>query len=591
MPLPSSGQISADDLNNELGNSPSTQIDFQSAATDFGVSSAGGIRFDEFYGLSAGYNFAFSDWNGTVNITEFGVINATTGNASSVTVNTSNFGAITSTTTQTVSITVVAPSTFDGQSVDNAGSSLTNTVDVSQTAVSHYLDITANDTTLVGSDTSVDLTINDIYYTDTVWSLSDSDINPSGLSIGTYEATSGTGDDTITVYLNQNTSGTTRGSRFTVTAFGGSPSDYVDVTQTSYTPIVAPTISITAPTNSPPSLTFAHDDTNAGTDYQTITFGRSAGSSETSATARIYGSSNGGDNFKLISTNPSTTVIEQSTDFWVASFSTVPASSYTVGVVPQSTNSGTNDFTGTVELILTNSADSDTESIDLTQTYQAQWSTDVSSVSWRNNNYGTSQFITLDTSYAWTAVVSNSHFSINYSSGTAGTNIITVSSAQSDLGETGTVTFSATGQSDIVVNLTQSPEPLETDWFFSVQQQTGTSLTLTPSTIAQSYAIGLYAYKGSTPVATDWELDVTSASSWITVNTTTSGGSGNVSTTTTQNTGGTPYLYINVATNSGSARNGSVDVQLSSGTYIATISVQQSGTSGGGGGAPKEDIE
>ena len=53
MPLPSSGPISADDINDELGNSPGTQIDFQSAAIYFGVSSTGGIQFDEFYGLSS----------------------------------------------------------------------------------------------------------------------------------------------------------------------------------------------------------------------------------------------------------------------------------------------------------------------------------------------------------------------------------------------------------------------------------------------------------------------------------------------------------------------------------------------------------
>ena len=50
MPLPSSGSISFDDLNLELGNEPGTQLDMSSSAVLFSLTAPHGM--DEFYGLS-----------------------------------------------------------------------------------------------------------------------------------------------------------------------------------------------------------------------------------------------------------------------------------------------------------------------------------------------------------------------------------------------------------------------------------------------------------------------------------------------------------------------------------------------------------
>jgi len=58
MALPSSGEISFADLNQELGNDVGTEIDFETAAQTLGVSfqtnGSDPIEFDEFYGLSQG---------------------------------------------------------------------------------------------------------------------------------------------------------------------------------------------------------------------------------------------------------------------------------------------------------------------------------------------------------------------------------------------------------------------------------------------------------------------------------------------------------------------------------------------------------
>ena len=246
MPLPSSGSISFADINIELGNNSNDRLDLDYAAAEFGLSQPHGM--DEFYGLSAGYNFTFPDWDGSVSITEFGVIYYSIGNAASVTINTSNFGPIASTTTQTVNVTITAPSTFNGQPVDNAGSSLTDDVSATQQAVGRYLDIAAAEVELEGSETSVSLTVTDTYYNDiskTPWEIT---VGPSiydnQLGVVSFLPITGEGTQTTFVTIAENTSGETIGSSFTVTGTIGGKTDSVDVSQTSYTPIPAPTISI-----------------------------------------------------------------------------------------------------------------------------------------------------------------------------------------------------------------------------------------------------------------------------------------------------------------------------------------------------------
>ena len=576
MPLPSSGSISADDLNEELGNSPGTQIDFESAANALLENASRPHGMDEFYGASLGDDFLFSDWDGSVSISEYGSITATVGNAASRTINTSNFAVVTSATSRSVSVTIVAPSTFNGEPVTNAGASLTGTRSATQPSIGRYLELTANDYSLEGQETQVSLTINDLHYNDTDWTLSDvPTYGTNGLELAIYNEF-GTGDTTRTINLSQNTSGTTRRSTFTVTSAIGSKTDSIEISQTSYTPVQTPTFE-------PVPTSEDWTDSQSGTGVsKVITANYNGGSAPTSVTFYLSGT-----HFGLQEEESNVQLIESGGPWRAQATNTSGISQYRIGVYPLSTNSGTSDKEENLVISMGNGSGTNSINVPLTQTFNVSWETDVSSLSF--TRFGGTKNIILTTSYNWTAAVSGTGFSINTTSGTAGTRTISVTATQKDLGGSGTVTFSASGQSDIVVSLSQAAAPLEWDWFVNELPRIGDSVTVSPSTIAQSYSVGLYTYRGSTAVASTWMLQRT-AGTWITINTTTSGGTTFKDAESTQNTNGTPYLYLNVATNTGSPRTGGAEITID-GALVATISVQQSGVSGGSGGSGGDPSE
>ena len=567
MPLPSSGSISADDLNEELGNSPGTQIDFETAANALLENASRPHGMDEFYGASLGDDFLFSDWDGSVSISEFGAITATVGNAASRTINTSNFAVVTSATSRTVSITIVAPSTFNGQPVDNAGASLTGTRSATQPAIGRYLELTANDYSLEGQETQVSLTINDLHYNDTDWTLSDvPTYGTNGLQLAIYNEF-GTGDTTRTINLSQNTSGTTRRSTFTVTSDIGSNPYSIEILQTSYTPVLKPTF-----TPSPTSLDWTYSQSGTG-NYKTITATRTGGSTPTAVSFYLSGT-----HFGLFQTDPNVPVNDTGGP-WRAEADNDGAGTFEVGVYPLSNNSGTSDNEEDLVISMGNGGGTNSIDVPLTQTFNVSWETNVSSLSF--GTLGGTQYITLTTSYNWTAAVSGDGFSINTTSGT-GTQTISVTATEKDLGGSGTVTFSASGQTPIVVSLSQAAAPLEYSWFLNGVERYG-SVTVTPSTISTSYSVGLYGYRGSTAVETFWMLARVTAGGWIDAATTTSGITPSATATSGQNTNGTPYLYLNIETNTGSARSGQAEISVD-GIYVGTIYVNQDGVSGGGGG-------
>ena len=215
------------------------------------------------------------------------------------------------------------------------------------------------------------------------------------------------------------------------------------------------------------------------------------------------------------------------------------------------------------------------------QSYPITWNANVSSLSFGQT--GGTQTITLNTSLSWTASVSGTGFSINITSGTSGTKYINVTSTSSDDSSFGTVTFSASGQTDITVSLSKAAAPTEYSWFLNGVERFG-NVTVTPSTISTSYSVGLYGYRGSTAVATTWMLARVTAGGWIDAATTTSGTTSFAIATSTQNTNGTPNLYLNIETNTGSARSGQAEITVD-GIYVGTIYVNQDGVSGGSGGS------
>jgi hypothetical protein len=357
MPLPSSGPISADDLNDELGNPPGTSIDFETAANALLANPSRPHGMDEFYGASAGYNFTFPDWNGVVSITEFGLISATVGNAASRTINTSNFGVVTSSTPRTVSITIVAPSTFNGQPVDNAGQSLTGNKSATQPAVGRYLELTANDYSLTGQETQVSLTINDLYYTDTTWTLSDTPtFGTNGLELAAYTNT-GTGDTTRTLFLNQNTSGTERRTTFTVTGNIGGKTDSIEVSQTSYTPVFAPQF-----TPSPTSLEWTYSQSGTGA-RKTLTATRTGGSTSTAVSFYLSGTYYG-----LIQID-SNVPVNVTGGPWIAEATNDGVGTFSVDVYPLTTNSGGSDKVENLTINMGNAGGTTSINVPLTQTY------------------------------------------------------------------------------------------------------------------------------------------------------------------------------------------------------------------------------
>lgn len=262
MPLPSSGSISADDLNEELGNSSGTQIDFETAANALLENASRPHSMNEFYDASSGEDFLFSDWNGSVSITEFGLITATVGNAGPVTINTSNFLAVTSATPRSVNVTITVPSEFNGESVTNAGDLLTDNTSTTQPAVGRYLSISADDTSLAGDDTSVSLTVTDTYYNNasqTSWEITTETISDNSLPVVSFLPITGTGTETVNVTVADNPNGSTRSVRFKVTGTVGGKSASVDVSQASYTPAVPPTVSIDSVS---PSAPFSYNGVN-----------------------------------------------------------------------------------------------------------------------------------------------------------------------------------------------------------------------------------------------------------------------------------------------------------------------------------------
>lgn len=508
------------------------------------------------------------------------------------------YPVVTTNTTRTVDVTVDVPST----GYSNSGGSVSGQESTTQLAALETISLSTSQGSSIGAtgaSFSVSVDVVDAWNTEWEASISYVSTGSVGDWVSIDGTSTGTGDGTvtqITVETNYTDGDYYQSQRqFTITVQkpGGAVIDTLDFTQNSSAPPeTEPVTTITSPSGASPTLTFAYDDTNTSTEYQTITFGKSAGSNETTSTARIFGDANGGDRFKLISTNAQTTVTEPSTDVWVATMSGVPAGSYTVGVIPQGNNTTTSNFTGTVECILSNNAGSDTETVSLIQEFAVIFTVTPTSLSFAST--GEAKSVTLNSTYDWTAAVTGTGFSIDTTTGTAGTsNTITVTASSNDLARTGTLTLTQNTTSDTeTVSLAQLGAPLNFNWFVngSSTAETGTSKTLTPTTVQTTYSFGVYAYRGSTADAQDWSITRTTGGTWASVNTSNAAGSNTASQTTTGNTIGTPYLYIYVEANTSSSRTATFDLEDDNNVFSRTITITQAGTgTGGGGGGGDED--
>ena len=456
------------------------------------------------------------------------------------------YPVVTTSATRTVDVTVTVPST----GYSNSGGSVSGQESTTQLAALETISLSTSQGSPIGAtgaSFSVSVDVVDAWNTEWEASISYVSIGSVGDWVSIDGTSTGTGDGTVTqITVDSNyTNGSYYQSQrqFTVQVQkpGGAVISTLNFSQNSSAPPeTAPVTTITSPSGASPTLTFAYDDTNTSTEYQTITFGRSAGSNETVATARIFGDANGGDRFKLISTNAQTTVTEPSTDMWVANFNNEPASSYTVGVIPQGTNATSANFTGTVECKLSNNTGHDTETVSLIQEFQELWSVTPTSLSFTNS--AQIKTVTLSSSYAWTAGITGTGMSVTPTSGNAGTSTLSVSStANSGVPITGTLTISATGQSDLTVSLSQAggDANLDVSWnngltYNSGGQTTTTTLTNNSSTYREYEIYARQDYSGTVT----WELSQSSTHAvWVTSSgTSTSDQTANVGTSAKKQT-------------------------------------------------------
>lgn len=263
-----------------------------------------------------------------------------------------------------------------------------------------------------------------------------------------------------------------------------------------------------------------------------------------------------------------------------ASVTSPSSGTYFAQVYPVSNNTGTSNKTRTLTLNAGGASDTTT----LTQLFQTVWTTSPSSLSFIQG--GETENITLETSYAWTATISGTGFSLGTTSGAAGTHTIGVTAVSNSGGaRTGTVTISASGQTDHTISLSQAgaDSNLDVSWNngFSYEEGGDTS-TLTLSNNSSQYReYNIYARQDYGSTVT-WSINYgTSYAEWNT-------GSGTSTSDQTATVGTTAvYKTLRVLANSSS---GDVSFQVevtsttSTDTYIRTYTHTGTGSGGPGGG-------
>lgn len=518
-------------------------------------------------------------------VSNIGVVtapSATTGTISSTSYSTGyssgTYPIVYSNTSRTVDVDVTVPSGYT-----NTGGTVSGTETTTQSQAPRTLDISmfSGGTTIAGNITNIAFTIDDVYYGDQVGNETDWTLEEFSGTLGNVNISSesGTGDASpVSVTLDSNTSGNSKSSIFKLAELNNSGnSDSITITQTSFTPNASSTLSISSNDTS-----FGYDETSVSY-YKTLTITVNSGTITNAVISMNsqyfqfvdYGTGDGG----MVVTNPTGNI-------WQAQ-STTNSSTYKVYIVPQQQNTTTSNYSVDVSAQVVGSngtaVTSTNSPMTITQEFQTTFETDVSSLQF--SSAGGTKDVVLTTSHSWTASISGTGYSINVSSGTAGTNTIEVTKTSVDIGVSGTLTISASGEAPIIVSLTQLSAPLDFYYYINNSSigQSAITKTITANAIAGTISIGLYVYRGSTADPTSWGLDRTGGS-WLGVSTSNSGQNVSASGTTTSSTGASAdELYINYDGQTTTSRTGTVEIIIDGSTEV-TLTISQAGSSGSGGG-------
>ena len=649
MPLPDSNQpISFEDINLELGNSSNAELDLKSASellgesdAPYGMDELAGLSFNTFtYGMAGVSGFAVVN-NGTVTAptNTLGTITSLV-YSSGYNSGTNKFPTVSTDTSRTVDVQVQAPATGYGNnnqivsgselvtqqgidtysistwvtnggvvlinsgsgtvSIDNNGDSTTTPSITSPDPPSFgtftspssqprsvtvgNITVPSSPTLYTNSDSVISGTITVTQLADTLPTFVVGDWGGS-ITIGQDGSISAVADNVSSVTFNNGpfaevTESVPRTVQFNLI---GIPNGYSNTggnlnnqTEIVNQPPLAPALTITtSPT------TWSSNETG----IKTLTITNTGGDLETVAQFTLTGLSL----FKLVGVDSNVPVINPHTNYYQATATSGTPSTFSVGVQPEGNNTNSSDNTATVSFLGSNGGGSQTLTFTPTQTYPVTWSATPSSFTGadRFDAAGETQYITLSTSEPWTASVSGVGFSLDTTSGTAGTHTIGVTALE-NTGDTrsGTVTLSATGQTDITISLSQlySMQDLDVSWNngFSYEEGGSTDSVTLSNNQSQYREYQIYARQDYDSTVT-WEIiQGTTGAVWNT-------GGGTTSTSNqTATVGTTPVSKIlRVLTNSSSSdviSSVQVTSDRSIDVYYRTYTHEGTGDSGGGGG-------
>ena len=312
--------------------------------------------------------FAYSDWvsaGGSVSINKnSGVVSFTNGTLGTVSsVSPESFDLVTSPTSRNITVNVNIPAGY-ANTVDGT---VSGTFTTTQAALDETISITLNGSTDTwtpsGQGASTTLAVDVVNLWNTSWTV-ETDANWLNVVSNT-----GTGDGTRTVIAGANYAGQTGYT-------GNTRSGYIRVYKTSNSgisatinvsqqvgvaPVVAPTVSLTAPNNA----VFGYNEYGNPNNYKIYQGTWTGGSAPTQGSFSM----NGGGNFAFYDTADGNVVITQpSNGFWVGTIQNATTSPYSVGVYALTENSSTtNEKNATITFSLGNTGGSNSTSLQIRQ--------------------------------------------------------------------------------------------------------------------------------------------------------------------------------------------------------------------------------